>query len=54
MAHDWQNVALGRICRECGLVQAKDEFDDEPECPVADGANGDTDDSTDETAIGQT
>ena len=32
-SHDWQSIVLGRICRECKVVQAKDEFDDTLECP---------------------
>lgn len=30
--HDWLMVAVGRICRVCLLVQAKDEFDDQSDC----------------------
>jgi hypothetical protein len=30
--HDWQSLAVGRVCRNCFLTQADDEFDDEPVC----------------------
>ena len=32
-AHDWQELAVGRICRVCLLVEAKDEYDEHSRCP---------------------
>jgi hypothetical protein len=30
--HDWQAIAVGRVCSNCRLTQADGEFDDEPLC----------------------
>jgi hypothetical protein len=32
MRHDWQAIAVGRICTICRTAQASDEFDDGVPC----------------------
>ena len=32
MQHQWHNIAVGRVCLNCGITQAKAEFDDDVEC----------------------
>ena len=30
--HQWQRIALGRVCTTCQVTQAKGEFDDQAPC----------------------
>ncbi|HZP56651.1 MAG TPA: hypothetical protein VFC53_03740 [Dehalococcoidia bacterium] len=30
--HEWQHIALGRVCVICGLAQREGEYDDSPAC----------------------
>lgn len=34
MPHNWQMLAVGRICTRCRLTQVKGEFDDDVPCPA--------------------
>lgn len=32
MSHTWHKIAVGRVCLNCSVAQATDEFDDSKPC----------------------